>query len=150
MAFPLGAVIKFIKPDVQMAFYTVHESLGALVFWVMLLRIAVRFGSGPPLTTEVSPVLRAVAATVHGLLYVALVLQPVMGFLANCANGFSLDWFWLVPVACPIDKNPALGKILLGGHMVGAWTILALFTLHMAGIVFHHLIRRDATLYRII
>jgi cytochrome b561 len=148
--FPLGAVIKFIGPETQMSFYTLHESFGFLVFWAMLLRIVVRSATRAPAPQDMPYVLHLAAHTVHGLLYVALVLQPMTGFLANCANGFFLDWFWLVPIACPVDRNPDLAKILLGAHVVGAYTILTLFLLHMGGVVFHHVIRRDNTLYRII
>ena len=35
-------------------------------------------------------------------------------------------------------------------HEILAWSILALFVLHMGGVLHHHILRRDATLHRMI
>lgn len=146
---PLGLMIGFVKDDVKLDFYLVHESLGFLVLWLMLLRIGTRLTSGAPLV-EAPPLEKAAAHLVHGLLYVFLIVMPVSGFLATNAHGFPLKWFGLFTVWSPIGKSPDIAATLSAIHEWSAWILLALFALHFAAVVFHHVIRRDRTLYRIL
>lgn len=146
---PLGLMIGFVKDDVKLDFYLVHESLGFLVLWLMLLRIGTRLTSGAPLV-EAPPLEKAAAHLVHGLLYVFLIVMPVSGFLATNAHGFPLNWFGLFTVWSPIGKSPDIAGTLSFIHEWSAWILLALFALHFAAVIFHHVIRRDRTLYRIL
>lgn len=148
VVFPLGAVIKFVKDDVKLTFFAMHESLGFLILWLMLLRLAVRLIFPPPPEQPMPAVFRLAAEIVHGLLYVTLIVQPILGFLTTNAYGFPLLWFGEVQVWSPIGKSPTLAPLLKSAHIATGWAILVLFVLHMGGVVFHHVIRRDATLYR--
>jgi len=146
---PLGLMIGFVKDDVKLDFYLVHESLGFLVLWLMLLRIGARLtGDVPPL--EGPRIERLAAAIVHGLLYVFLVVMPVSGFLATNAHGFPLVWFGLLPVWSPIGKSPEIAWTLSGIHAWSAWILLGLLALHLGATFLHHVIRRDRTLLRIL
>jgi cytochrome b561 len=146
---PLGLMIGFVKEEVKLDFYLVHESLGFLVLWLMLLRIGARLTSRLPLV-EAPALEKAAAHLVHGLLYVFLIVMPVSGFLATNAHGFPLNWFGLVTVWSPIGKSPEIAFTLSAIHAWSAWTLLALFALHFAAVLLHHVIRRDQTLYRML
>lgn len=149
LTWPLGLMIGFVKDEVKLDFYLVHESLGFLILWVMLMRVGVRlYKRAPPIE---GPALERIAAhSVHGLLYLFLIIMPVSGFLATNAHGFPLQWFRLVPIWSPIGKSPDIAPTFSTIHEWSAWIILALVALHMLAVIFHHLIRRDATLYRIL
>jgi cytochrome b561 len=146
---PLGIMIGFVKNEVKLDFYLVHESLGFVVLWLMLVRIGTRLTSGAPIV-EAPPLEKAAAHLVHGLLYVFLIVMPVSGFLATNAHGFPLNWFGLFTVWSPIGKSPDIAPIFSAIHEWSAWILLALFALHFAAVIFHHVIRRDRTLYRIL
>ncbi|NTF34375.1 cytochrome b [Rhizobium skierniewicense] len=146
---PLGLMIGFVKDDVKLDFYLVHESLGFLVLWVMLLRVVVRLYRQAPLI-DGPAIERRAAHMVHGLFYIFLVIMPVSGFLATNAHGFPLEWFGILPVWSPLGKSPDVASILSAVHEWSAWIVLALFTLHILAVMFHHLIRRDTTVYRIL
>lgn len=147
---PLGAVIKFVKEDVKLTFYMFHESLGFLVIWFMLARWLVRLSRKPPPPVPMPAWEHRLAATVHWALYVALLLMPITGFLATNAFGFPLQWFGFLPIWSPIGKSPDLAPYLIGVHMVLGWTIVVLVVLHLGGVLHHHILRRDATLYRML
>jgi cytochrome b561 len=149
-AWPLGMVIKFVKEDVKLTFYLLHESLGFLILWVMLARLAIRLLIPPPPEPPMPALFVHTARIVHILLYAALLIQPIFGFLATNAFGFPLHWFNLVEVWSPIGKRPDLAPRLLEVHVVLGWAILVLFALHILGVIFHHVIRRDTTLYRMV
>ncbi len=150
VAFPFGAVIKFVKDDYKLSFYLVHESLGFLILWIMLARLAVRLLVRPPPHPPMPAPLQRLADTVHWLLYIALIAQPILGFLMTNAFGFPLQWFGVVEVWSPIGKNDALAGVLKSAHVALGWGILLLFGMHIMGVLFHHVLRRDATLYRML
>lgn len=146
---PLGFVIEFIKKDWSMTFYMLHEGLGFLVLWLMLVRVGNKLLSTSPVSD--APKIEKVAAnTVHGLLYVFLIVMPVSGFLATNAHGFPLKWFGLIDIWSPIGKSPEIADSISAVHTFSAWALLVLFALHIGAVVMHHVIRRDNTLYRIL
>ena len=146
---PLGIVIKFIRDDVKLSFYLIHESLGFLLLWIMLARVIVRLTSRVP--DAVSTGLSAFAAeAVHRFLYAFLVIMPVSGFLATNAHGFPLTWFGFIPIWSPIGKDPSAAPWLSTIHTWSAWILLAFIALHLAGVLFHHVVRRDNTLFRML
>lgn len=146
---PLGQMIDFAKKDVQLTFYMVHEGLGFLVLWLMLVRVGNRLIVRPP--PHDAPALERMAAgAVHGLLYLFLIIMPVSGFLATNAHGFPLKWFGLIPVWSPIGKSPDIAWTLSAAHEWSAWILLSLFVLHIGAVLFHHVIRKNDTLYRIL
>lgn len=149
VAWPLGAVISFVKEDVKLTFYAAHESLGFLILWLMLARLAVRLLFPPPPEPPMPAIFSRTAGLVHGLLYVLLIAQPVVGFLATNAWGFPFKWFGLVDIWSPIGKSSTAPTLSLAHEIMG-WSILILFALHLGGVVFHHVLRRDTTLYRMI
>ncbi|THF49609.1 cytochrome b [Allorhizobium terrae] len=146
---PLGFVIQFVKGEVSLNFYLLHESFGFLVLWLMLVRVGNRLIARHP-RAEGSALERRAAACVHTLLYVFLIAMPVSGFLATNAHGFPLVWFGILPIWSPIAKAPALAGAFSAIHFWSAWILLALFALHIGAVLLHHIIKRDHTLYRML
>ncbi|MBO0903050.1 cytochrome b [Jiella sonneratiae] len=149
LVWPVGFVIGFVKDEAKTGFYFVHESFGFLILWVMLARLALRLVFPPPAEPAMPLWQKRLAASVHWLLYAALILQPVFGFLATNAFGFPLDWFGLVTVWSPLGKSD-VAPVLMRVHVFLGWSIVVLFCLHLAGVLHHHLLRRDDTLYRML
>ncbi|MCK7613646.1 cytochrome b [Roseibium sediminicola] len=149
LTWPLGLMIGYAKKDVVMDFYMLHEGFGFLVLWLMLIRVGNKLltrapeGEGP--LHE-----RLAAASVHGLLYAFLIVMPVSGFLATNAHGFPLKWFGLVEVWSPLGKSPDIAWTLSSIHAWSAWILFGLIGLHLGAVLFHHVIRKDRTLFRML
>ncbi|WP_185985023.1 cytochrome b [Aureimonas mangrovi] len=149
VVWPMGMAIGFTTDEARkLTLYMLHESLGMAILWVMLARLAFRLLRPPPELLPMPRWQKRLANTVHWALYAVLILQPIFGFLATNAFGFPLDWFWTIPLPSPVGENHALAPILMGVHVALGYTILALFVLHMAGVLYHTLLRRDGTLRR--
>ncbi|WP_306142768.1 cytochrome b [Roseibium sp. MMSF_3412] len=149
LTWPLGLMIGFAKKDVVSSFYLLHESFGFMILWLMLLRVGNKLVSKAP-PHEGPAIERIAAATVHGLLYAFLIIMPVSGFLATNAHGFPLNWFGIFQVWSPIGKSPDIAWTLSAIHEWSAWILLALFALHIGAVLFHHMLKKDKTLYKIL
>ncbi|WP_082837078.1 cytochrome b [Labrenzia sp. OB1] len=149
VTWPLGFLIDFVKNEVSMDFYLLHESFGFLLLWVMLVRVGNQLIARKP-PAEGPFIERFAASSVHGLLYLFLIIMPVSGFLATNAHGFPLTWFGVLPIWSPIGKSPDIAWTLSGIHAWSAWILLGLFAMHFGAVLLHHVIKRDQTLYKII
>lgn len=149
---PVGVIIKYIKDDVKLSFYAIHESLGFLILILVLLRLGYRLfvRRPPPLPAALPPHLRLAATTVHWALYGLLIVMPIVGFLATNAWGFPLSWFGVIPIPSPLGKDEAIAKILSAVHTTIGWTIVGLLVLHIGGALYHHAVRKDGILYRML
>ncbi|WP_423823338.1 cytochrome b [Salinisphaera sp. SPP-AMP-43] len=145
---PLGFFGGMAKSGVSSDIYLWHESLGFAVFWLMLARLCVRFLTDTPAKPAGMPNWQRLVAVVNQwLLYLVLICQPVFGFLMATAHG-PFRWFGLIPVWSPMGQSPQAASLLGTAHEVTAWIILALVGLHIAGALYHRIIRRDDTLAR--
>jgi cytochrome b561 len=150
----LGGVMVYLVPDSDPwshRLFNTHESLGVVVLLVMGARLAYRWGHPPGALPEAVPrVFHHVGHANHVLLYTLLLAQPVIGLLADNADGFQVIWFERVTLPAVIGKNEAVASVLWTLHWVGAVLIVLLITAHIGGALFHAVVRRDGVLRRIL
>lgn len=129
-------------------FYTFHKTFGILILALMLLRVVLRLIHGKPAYAEpLPPPQRLASAAVHTLLYIMLLVQPILGWLATAAGGYPVQFF-AANLPGLIGENQALSEALFLWHGMAGMVILALVALHIAGALFHWLIRRDGVMQR--
>ena len=155
VALPLGFVIQHVKDASKMGFYALHESAGLTILLVALARLAWRRLSPPPSQPNDMPkLMRTTSTAVHHALYALLILQPLLGFLATNAWGFPMQgataYLGFIELPKFMEAWEGLAKILSLLHSIGGWLLVVLIALHIAGALFHHAIRRDGTLMRMI
>ena len=155
VALPLGFVIQHVKDASKMGFYALHESAGLTILFVALARLAWRRLSPPPsLPNDMPKLMRTTSTAVHHALYALLILQPLLGFLATNAWGFPMRgataYLGFIELPKFMEAWEGLAKILSLLHSIGGWLLVVLIALHIAGALFHHAIRRDGTLMRMI
>ena len=155
VALPLGFVIQHVKDASKMGFYALHESAGLTILFVALARLAWRRLSPPPsMPNDMPKLMRTTSTAVHHELYALLILQPLLGFLATNAWGFPMQgataYLGFIELPKFMEAWEGLAKILSLLHSIGGWLLVVLIALHIAGALFHHAIRRDGTLMRMI
>jgi cytochrome b561 len=129
----------------------VHKSLGLVVLFLVLLRAAWNLAvQRPPLPVDMTRRQRAVALAVHRAIYALMLATPVFGWAASMTFGAGTSFFGLFDMPLLLSKDEALVKFFHPGHKYLAWTLLALVGLHVAAALWHHLVRRDATLWRML
>lgn len=150
----LGLWMTYLEPKdeaFKFLLYDIHQSTGAVLFVLVLLRLLRRLAIPPaPLPLRLPALVRFAARTNHALLYTMLLIQPVLGFLDTNAWGFPLHWARLVEIPSPLGRNEAIAPILSALHWYGAALLLVLIAAHLCGVFYHGAIRRDGVLRRML
>lgn len=134
--------------EVTNVLYAAHKTTGVLILVVVLVRLGVRLTLGAPAPAPtLTPVERWASRSVHTLLYLVLIVQPLLGWLATAAGGYPVEFFgWNLPGL--VAKDKALSEILFQAHGLLGFFLLLLLGLHIAGALRHWLIKRDGVMRR--
>jgi cytochrome b561/polyisoprenoid-binding protein YceI len=132
--------------------FSIHKTLGVTLFFVALARIL--WAMTQPRPGLLHPDRRAetfAAHLVHWLLYGALVLVPLSGWIHHAATaGFAPIW-WPFGQNLPfVPLSEPLAEMAATTHRLFTKVLMAALTLHILGALKHHLIDRDATLRRML
>ena len=132
------------------AMIDLHKSIGFCILCLMMIRTAWRLYRGAPRLPEGMGKLSAyAAAAVHALLYGFLLLMPVSGWLMLSAAGRPAQIFGLdLPALMEKDRNllPFFKEL----HEIAAYGLSALIALHVLAALYHHYIRKDDILRRML
>lgn len=155
LALATGLTIRFMKDEVKMSFYALHESAGLIILFLAIARLAWRGFSTPPLLPDHIPArMRAAASGVHHALYAALILQPLLGFFTTNAYGFPMQgqtaFLGFIDLPKFMEANETLAVILHWGHSLVGWSLPFLLAAHIGGAIYHHALRKDGTLLRML
>lgn len=133
----------------QTLLYSAHKSVGALLFMLVLLRLAYRIGHPPPpLPDDIPPIQKLAAQTTHWALYALLIVQPLLGWAGTSAYPAPVPFFGLFELPSLVAPSRALSERLLGLHGLIGLTLAALAAMHIGAALFHHFVRRDRVLMR--
>jgi cytochrome b561 len=149
---PIGILMNRIPGGVvQNVFYTVHRSLGVLVLVLMLVRLLYRMFNGVPAPEPtLTAFQRVVSHLVHLALYALIIAQGLIGWVATSAYGAAISFFGLFTVPALVAKDPDLSKPLFTVHEVLGFTIAALLVMHIGAALYHHFVRHDGVLGRML
>lgn len=134
--------------------YDYHRAIGFVLMLLVLIRIVLRRFTQPPVPLHFGePGMQQIAArSVHGLLYLALVVQPFLGWYATNAWGVKkIPFFiegWYLPQI--VEKDRELGNFLLEIHYYIGLLITLLVLMHISAAFIHHFIKRDGILWRML
>ena len=130
--------------------YSTHKLLGFTLFWVVVLRLVYRFKNGaPPDEPTLERWQRLASHVAHWSLYGLLVVVPLMGWI-----GISLyparDIFGLFQLPALWTANQPASETAFFIHMVLGRVMLALIVVHVSAALYHHFVRKDNVLRRML
>ena len=155
---PLGVIANNLpyETDAQLAqkawLFSLHKTLGVTAFFVAALRILWALSQPKPGLLNAEKKAESFAAeVVHWLLYGALVIVPLSGWISHAAAaGFAPIW-WPFGQGLPlVPKSVAVEHFFVAVHFVSTKVLAAAVLLHIAGAIKHHVIDKDATLRRML
>jgi cytochrome b561 len=149
---PLGLSLVYLELGAwQDGLFNFHKSLGVLIFVLMVLRLLNRIVVGAPSPEPtIAPWQRMVSSAVHGALYLLLIAQPVVGYLANATFGASAPFFGMFEIPAPVAANEAWANRLFALHGWLGLILLVLVVVHIAAALQHYFIRKDGVLQRML
>jgi len=133
------------------AIWRLHISFGLLLAALVLWRVVLRGVRGTPgLPAEMPPLEQAAAKVGHFVLYALLVAIPVLGILLTWFRGDALSFFGLFTVPAPFAPDRATARTIRELHSLCANGILIVAGIHALAALYHHFIRRDEILTRML
>jgi len=150
LAFVLGLTIDAFPSGWKGAAIESHKAIGVLLLVLLVARCSWRLAHRPPEPEASSPLLTVAARLGHAGLYVLMLVVPALGLIYAIKRGQGLDLglFSIPPLALPAPR--AETRPLREWHEWASYMLIALAVLHAAAALWHHLIRRDDTLRRML
>ena len=128
---------------------TWHFMLGLLVFALVWLRLAVRLSGPVPCAMQEPDWQTILAKFVHFALYMLMILMPLLGWLMLSAAGKPIPFFGLtLPSLLSEDKDFA--QFLKEMHETLGTIGYFLIAAHALAALYHHFIKKDGTLFRML
>lgn len=143
----IGAGMVSTVSDWHRVLEGVHRPLGALVWLLAVLRLAVRLRHPPPaLPAGLQPLQRFAAHASHWILYGLMLSLPLVGWAMLSAGGFPvvLGDSLRLPAILPTDT--ATFASLRQLHRWMAYGLMAVIAVHVAAALHHACVRRDGVL----
>lgn len=145
--------------ELQFALYQLHKSLGITVLLLSLARLAWRVAGSTPPSPATARGERRAARAMHAALLVLTLAIPLVGWALVSASRLAIPT--VLFGAVPFPHLPGLAgltpaaKIVLEARLAGAHALLAgllaiLGALHAAAAIFHHVVRGDDVLRRML
>lgn len=136
------------QPD---TWISLHFSIGVLILAVMAARLVHRLMYPVLLEASQAPAWeRVVALLIHRLFYLILLAGPLLGWASASAHRLTVSLFgW---ITLPSIAAPKARWALTAGdvHATAMWVLLALVGLHAAAALYHHVVRHDGILRRML
>ncbi|WP_315919771.1 cytochrome b [Mesorhizobium sp. SP-1A] len=131
--------------------WKLHISFGLVLAALIAWRVVLRLVRGvPEHPAGMSTLERNAAALAHALLYALLVTIPVLGILLTWFRADALSLFGLFTIPSPVAPDRAVARTLRELHSFCANAILIVAGLHALAALWHHFIRSDAVLARML
>jgi cytochrome b561 len=140
--------------------FQLHKSLGITILLLSLLRLVWRLTHpAPPLPDHMARWEKVFARATHVGFYVGMIGMPLLGWAIVSASPYNIPtllWDAIPWPHLPVlpgleeDAKEDIAKQLSEIHSKGAWFILGLLGLHVAGALKHHFLDRDTVLWRML
>ena len=135
----------------QDVYYNWHKSIGLVALLVAVVRLlARRSGQLPPWAPTLSAGERKFIHRAEQVLYAAMFVMPVSGFLYVMAGGYGVNLFGVVHLPNPIGTWPLLATAAKWTHIASAYALVAALAGHVGLVLWHTLVLRDGLLRRML
>lgn len=150
-AYVLGTILEDMPfSPTKLKLYAWHKWVGMFVLFLVPLRVLLRFREKLDHRLGLTPWEARLSAVVHAGLYALMVLVPLFGWLHSSAEGFPVVWFGVLPLPDLVGKDKALADLYKELHEGSVNLLVTLVALHAAAALYHHHVRRDGVLVRMV
>ena len=135
----------------QATYYNWHKSIGLLALVVVVLRLLARkSGELPAWAPTLTKHERRFVHRAEQLLYTAMFVMPVSGFLYVMAGGYGVNLFGVLDLANPIGKHKSLALAAKWTHILSSYALLLVLAGHVGLVLRHQVLLKDRLLHRML
>jgi cytochrome b561 len=132
-------------------FYNWHKSLGLLALVIAIPRLINRHaGRLPDWAPTLSKGEQSFIHRAEQVLYVAMFVMPVSGYLYVMAGDFGVNLFGVWRMPNPIGKMEGLAFAAKWTHIVSGWVLLAAIAGHLFVVLRHQFVIKDGLIKRML
>ena len=137
--------------DDKWQLYSIHKALGSIVLILVIPRFLWRLMNiQPALPINLPKWQKGASKVIHYSLYVLMFLMPISGILMSCFAGYEINVFGLFVIPAFAEKNIELAKFFHYVHINSGIGFSVLIGLHIMAGLYHHFVRKDNILLRMI
>ena len=130
--------------------YSAHKLLGVIVFLVVVARLFYRVRHGAPADEpSLEPWHKRASHLTHWAIYALLIIVPLIGWFGVQLYP-ALDVFGLFSLPAVVPPDNAASVWVLQLHAIAAFVLAFLLIMHTAAALYHHFIRGDGVLARML
>jgi len=136
--------------DPREALKTWHYMLGLSVLALVVIRLFARWSGSTPRIEPAIPAWQALGSKlIHLTLYALMLGMPIAGWLILSAEGETIP-FWGLQLPALVGANEALAEAVEEWHKTAGTVGYWLIGLHAVASLYHHYVRKDNTLTRML
>ena len=134
----------------KLQLYGLHKSFGILVLMLVIVRVCWRMINITPSLATLPSWEKYSARAVHYAFYFFMFAMPLTGWLMTSAAGLAPSFFGLFTLPNLVAPDDHLRHLLAETHKYLAFALIATVCLHVAAVLKHQFIDKDAILRRML
>jgi len=135
----------------QATYYNWHKSLGLVGLIIAIARLVNRrTGELPPWAPTLTALEQMIIHRVEQLLYAAMLIMPLSGFIYVMAGGYGVLLFGLFELPNPIPSSTVIAAFAKWVHVAGALLLLLPLGTHLGLVLGHHFGLKDRLIDRVL
>jgi cytochrome b561/polyisoprenoid-binding protein YceI len=129
-----------------------HKSVGITILGLAVLRLLWRLynRNSPPLPANLKPHEKGLAHLTHYGLYLLLFAMPLSGWMMSSAKNYPVSWFGFFTLPNLVQPDTGVYEFMKSTHGVLAGTLVVITTLHVLAALYHHFMKKDDVLKRML
>jgi len=145
-----GFLLSYVPKEYQSIAYSTHKLTGLCILTLMILRLLWTLTNPKPALPPSTPWYEYLAERlVHWTMYAALIVMPLSGWIGSVAANRSPRLGEYI-FTLPIEQSKSLMTSSFEVHYTIALIIIGLVSVHILAALFHHFIRKDNVLRRML
>lgn len=150
VAFGLGLTVDLFPSTLKGVVVETHKDIGLAILALVVVRFAWRLAHPPPAADpSLGLMAERLAGLAHAGLYGLMLAVPVIGVLYIFWRGQGLH-LGLFDIASPLAADRPTARQAREVHEWAAYALMGLAGLHAAAAIWHHTVRRDGVLRRML
>ena len=135
----------------QPSLLALHKAFGLVALVLFVLRVWAKFSSTPVTkSSDASKLQKMAASSVHFLLYCFMCAVPLTGMMSQYFASKPISFFGIVSIGVKSEPNIVLYGLFRELHSLFIAVFASLILMHVAGALYHHFIKKDDKLKRML